>query len=44
MDTPGFGVNVEEEENTVEDLVKVLRDNLKFVDVFILAFKQEFIH
>jgi len=40
VDTPGFGVNVEEEENTVEDLVKVLRDNLKFVDVFILAFKQ----
>lgn len=40
VDTPGFGVNLEEEEATIDGLVDFLRNKIKFVDAFIIAFKQ----
>ena len=40
VDTPGFGNNVTKEEDTIENLVKTLRDDIKHVHVFIIAFKQ----
>ena len=40
VDTPGFGNNVTKEEDTIENLVKILRDDIKHVHVFIIAFKQ----
>ena len=41
VDTPGFGDRlVEEEEKTIENLVTMLRDEIKYVHVFIIAFKQ----
>ena len=41
VDTPGFGNNLVEEERTIESLVNVLRDEIKFVHAFIIAFKQQ---
>lgn len=41
IDTPGFGNNLVEEEKTIESLVRVLRDEIKFVHAFIIAFKQQ---
>ena len=41
VDTPGFGNNLVEEERTIESLVNVLRDEIKFVHTFIIAFKQQ---
>jgi septin family protein len=41
IDTPGFGNNLIEEERTIESLVNVLRDEIKFVHAFIIAFKQQ---
>ncbi len=41
IDTPGFGNNLVEEERTIESLVNVLRDEIKFVHAFIIAFKQQ---
>jgi len=40
VDTPGFGVNLEEEEATIDGLVDFLRNELKYVDAFVIAFKQ----
>eukprot|EP00092_Neocalanus_flemingeri_P020273 GFUD01021956.1.p1 GENE.GFUD01021956.1~~GFUD01021956.1.p1 ORF type:complete len:392 (-),score=121.32 GFUD01021956.1:357-1532(-) len=40
IDTPGFGDKLLEEEKTIENLVKTLRDQVKYVHVFIIAFKQ----
>ena len=40
VDTPGFGDQLVEEEKTIENLVATLRDEIKYVHVFILAFKQ----
>ena len=40
FDTPGFGDNLVEEEKTIESLVTILRDQIKYVHVFIIAFKQ----
>jgi len=40
VDTPGFGDQLVEEEKTIENLVMTLRDEIKYVHVFILAFKQ----
>ena len=40
IDTPGFGDRLVEEEKTIENLVKMLRDEIKYVHVFIIAFKQ----
>ena len=38
---PGFGNNLVEEEKTIEGLVNVLKDQIKFIHVFIIAFKQQ---
>jgi len=40
IDTPGFGDKLLEEEKTIENLVATLRDQVKYVHVFIIAFKQ----
>ena len=40
MDTPGFGVDLEEEEATIDGLVNFLRNDIKYVDAFVIAFKQ----
>jgi len=40
VDTPGFGDKLLEEEKTIENLVTTLRDQIKYVHVFIIAFKQ----
>ena len=40
IDTPGFGDKLLEEEKTIENLVTTLRDQIKYVHVFIIAFKQ----
>ena len=40
IDTPGFGDTLVKEEKTIENLVTTLRDEIKFVHVFVIAFKQ----
>jgi len=40
IDTPGFGDKLTEEQKTIENLVLTLRDEIKYVHVFIIAFKQ----
>ena len=40
IDTPGFGDLLVEEEKTIENLVTTLKDKIKFVHVFVIAFKQ----
>lgn len=37
----GFGNNLIEEEHTIETLVRVLKEEIKFVHAFIIAFKQQ---
>ena len=41
VDTPGFGNNLVEEEKTIESLVNVLKDEIKYVHAFIICFKQQ---
>ena len=41
IDTPGFGNNLEEEEKTIENLVDVLKDEVRFIHAFVIAFKQQ---
>eukprot|EP00095_Tigriopus_kingsejongensis_P005722 maker-scaffold616_size123561-snap-gene-0.19 protein:Tk05722 transcript:maker-scaffold616_size123561-snap-gene-0.19-mRNA-1 annotation:"aig1 family" len=41
IDTPGFGNNLVEEEKTIEGLVNVLKDEIKFIHAFVIAFKQQ---
>merc|ERR1719228_2300454 len=40
IDTPGFGDKLLEEEKTIESLVTTLRDEIKYIHVFVIAFKQ----
>jgi len=40
IDTPGFGDQLVKEERTIENLVTTLRDEIRYVHVFIIAFKQ----
>ena len=40
VDTPGFGGDMEEEEDTIDGLVNFLREDLMYVDAFVIAFKQ----
>ena len=40
IDTPGFGNKLVEEEDTIEKLVTTLKEEIKYVDVFVIAFKQ----
>jgi septin family protein len=41
IDTPGFGNDLIEEEKTIESLVNVLKDEIKFVHAFVICFKQQ---
>jgi len=41
IDTPGFGNDLEEEEETIDNLVNTLKDKIKFVHAFVIAFKQQ---
>ncbi len=41
IDTPGFGDDLENEERTIDELVNVLKNEVKFVHVFIIAFNGE---
>ena len=41
IDTPGFGDDLENEEQTIDELVDVLKNQVKFVHVFVLAFNGE---
>jgi len=41
IDTPGFGNDLIEEEKTIESLVNVLKDEIKFIHAFVIAFKQQ---
>ena len=40
IDTPGFGDKPEEDRKTIDGLVEWLRDHVKFVHVFMIAFPQ----
>jgi len=40
IDTPGFGDKLVEESRIIENLVNTLRDEIKYVHVFIISFKQ----
>jgi len=40
IDTPGFGDKLIEEQKTIESLVSTLRDEIKYIHVFVIAFKQ----
>ena len=40
VDTPGFGVELDEEEEIISGLVDFLKDELKFVHAFVLTFKE----
>ena len=39
IDTPGFGGNLEDEEQTIDGLVKFLRNDIEYVNAFVIAFK-----
>ena len=41
IDTPGFGDKPTDEERTIESLIEVLRDEVRFVHAFVIAFKQQ---
>jgi septin family protein len=41
IDTPGFGNDLIEEESTIDGLVNVLKDEIKFVHAFVICFKQQ---
>ena len=40
VDTPGFGNSLEEEEDSIEQLVDFLKDDLEYVNVFVLTLKE----
>jgi len=40
IDTPGFGSHVEREQETIDGLIHVLKDDIQWVHVFVIAFKQ----
>jgi len=40
IDTPGFGDQLVEEEKTIDSLVRTLRDEIRYINVFVIAFKQ----
>ena len=41
IDTPGFDDKIETEQKTIDNLVDVLKNDVKFIHVFILAFNGE---
>ena len=40
VDTPGFGMNITEEEATIDKVVDFLRNDIMFVHAFVIALKQ----
>ena len=40
IDTPGFGNGLIEPEKTIESLFQTLRDEIRYINVFVIAFKQ----
>ena len=38
IDTPGFGDKTENEQETIDELVNVLKNEIKYVHVFLIAF------
>ena len=40
VDTPASGNSLEEEEASIEQLVDFLKDDLQYVNVFVLTFKE----
>ena len=40
IDTPGFGSDLVQEQQTIENLVETLKDDIKYVHTFVIAFKQ----
>jgi len=40
IDTPGFGSDLVQEQQTIESLVETLKDDIKYVHTFVIAFKQ----
>jgi len=41
IDTPGFGDDIENEQITIDELIDVLKDEVKYVHVFVIAFNGE---
>ena len=41
IDTPGFGDELSEEEKTIDGLIDSLKDRVKFIHAFVIAFKQQ---
>ena len=41
IDTPGFGNDLVEEERTIEGLVNILKDEIRYIHAFVIAFKQQ---
>jgi len=41
IDTPGFGDDLIKEEKTIEGLVNVLKNEIKYIHLFVIAFKQQ---
>ena len=40
IDTPGFGSDLVQEQKTIENLVETLKNDIKYVHTFVIAFKQ----
>ena len=38
IDTPGFGDDIEEDERTVNELVDTLKNDVKFINAFVIVF------
>ena len=41
VDTPGFGDDLGREETTIDELVDVLKNKVKYVHTFVIAFNDE---
>jgi GTP-binding protein EngB required for normal cell division len=40
VDTPGFGSNIAEENRHVDEMVRLFKDDLKYIHLFVIMFKQ----